>query len=411
MEEPFLFQFWMYCIFSEIIRLHWGIIVKGLYIQLDFSLDQIKEDTESGVARKIFYQIDAFKNNGIEMDVINPLMDRTSFIYKVERRLPVTVFQPTDEIIDRISTYNFIYIRNTVVMDKYIFLLLKKVKLKNPSMIILLEVPTYPYDTEISTGNKLGKKPLVMIDRHIRKNLCNYIDRVITFSSDDMIWNIPTIRISNAIDYNKIQRRKIIQEIEDAKIEIIACAQLRYWHGYDRALQGLAEYYDNSQKGQKNFMLHIVGDGDELIKYKKFITENRIENHVILHGSLYGSALNDIYERCVIGLDSMGRHRTGVFYNSSLKGKEYLAKGLLVVSGVTTELDYDEEYKYYLRVPADDSSVDFTKVAEWVDALLEKETLGEIQNKIMEYARQNFDYAVSMKKIIEYLKAEKTVSE
>lgn len=42
----------------------------------------------------------------------------------------------------------------------------------------------------------------------------------------------------------------------------------------------------------------------------------------------------------------MGRHRSGVSFNSSLKGKEYCAKGLIIVSGVKTELDLDGEFLY-----------------------------------------------------------------
>jgi hypothetical protein len=54
------------------------------------------------------------------------------------------------------------------------------------------------------------------------------------------------------------------------------------------------------------------------------------------------SSLNDIYNISDIAIDSLGRHRSNVMYNSTLKGKEYCAKGLPIVSGVKTEFDYDE---------------------------------------------------------------------
>ncbi|MFK5655764.1 hypothetical protein ACIA4K_04025 [Lactobacillus delbrueckii subsp. bulgaricus] len=56
--------------------------------------------------------------------------------------------------------------------------------------------------------------------------------------------------------------------------------------------------------------------------------------------------LDYYYNICDIGIDSMGRHRSNVYYNSSLKGKEYLAKGLPIVLGVTTELDYIKDFRF-----------------------------------------------------------------
>ena len=72
-----------------------------------------------------------------------------------------------------------------------------------------------------------------------------------------------------------------------------------------------------------------------------------------------------LYDKADIALDCMGRHRVGVYYNSSLKGKEYCAYGVPIISGVETELDQRKEFQYYLRVPADDTILDMDDIVNY----------------------------------------------
>ena len=135
------------------------------------------------------------------------------------------------------------------------------------------------------------------------------------------------------------------------------------------------------------------------------INKYKLNEKVFLLGPKFNKELDEIYNQCVIGLDSMGRHRSGVFYNSSLKGKEYTAKGLMIVSGVNTEFDYDENYKYYYRIPADDSPMDIESVVKFYEECTREKDLKEIQKKIVEYARKHFDFDVSMRPIIDYIES------
>lgn len=378
--------------------------MKGLYIQTLYLMNELRNDTEIGVARKISYQIRFFEENNIHMDMYNPFINRNRLVDKIERRLPFQLSSPERETIEFATSYDFIYIRNPKLMDGSLFLLLKRLKKRNPSIIILVEVPTFPYEHEMKDLRNIAKLPLIYNDKNIRKKFNCCVDRVVTYSNDSIIWGVPTIKISNAINYRESCRKKIMCELKDSTIEIIACAQLCFWHGYDRAIKGLSDYYKRKEQDRIRILLHIVGNGDELKNYKAIVSENHLEEWVIFHGSLHGDALDQIYDRCVIGLDSMGRHRSGVYYNSSLKSKEYLARGLMVISGVSTELDYDESFKYYMRIPADDSNLDFTVVVEWFNNLMQQESLDLIQTKIMDYAEKKFDYSVAMKPVLTFIK-------
>ena len=67
------------------------------------------------------------------------------------------------------------------------------------------------------------------------------VDRIYTYSEDNQIWGIPTICSSNGIDFDLVSIRKVEKKRES--INLIAVAGLAKWHGYDRILRGMGEYY------------------------------------------------------------------------------------------------------------------------------------------------------------------------
>lgn len=378
--------------------------MKGLYIA-HFAAEQLRQDTSDGIARKVYNQINNLKSHGFDMDYMQVKYDANR-IMEFDKWLPIPIPHPHAEIIEKAASNDFLYVRKPIFLEGYRYNLMADAKKKNSKLKILMEIPTYPYDNETKGLTKRKDMLRRWKDMILRSELRGIVDRIITFSRDKEIWGIPTINISNAIDYEKKKRKHIASMFDGATIECIACAQLCFWHGYDRAIKGMADYYSKSNSANRKYdiLLHVVGDGQDLHSYEELVKQNNLQDRVKLHGSMQGEALEEIYERCVIGLDSMGRHRSGVEYNSSLKGKEYLAKGLVIVSGVKTELDYDDNYKYYIRVPADDSNVDFNMIVVRFAEMLKSENLAQIQTNIMNYAKRNFDFPVAMCMVVDYLK-------
>ena len=65
-------------------------------------------------------------------------------------------------------------------------------KVKQKGVIKYIEIPTYPYDEE---GKESIKGRVVhFIDVHYRKKLHHYVDRIVTYSKDNFIFNIKTIK-------------------------------------------------------------------------------------------------------------------------------------------------------------------------------------------------------------------------
>ena len=372
--------------------------MKGIYLSTS-DLNQ----KESGVSKKIKMQLLNFQNHGIDMlapdfsgkkysKYINTIFALNThgpslFSYRLKK-----FFNETN-----LSEIDVIYIRKTS-LDSLSVKVLKTIKKVNPEIKILMEIPTYPYDQEY---DGFVKKLLLKKDKKYRGNLYSIIDRIITFSDDDFIFNIPTIRLSNSVDINKVKPKKVSNAINC--INIIAVAVFANWHGYDRFLYGLSSYYKNG--GDKKIILHLVGNGSELERYKDIVKDTQLEEHVVFYGKKSGDELDKIYDLCDIGLDSMGRHRSGINFNSSLKGKEYGAKGLPIISGVETELDSINDYKYYMRVPANDDKVDINEVLTFYTNIYNgEETKQEIINNIRNFTQKHFDVGISFKSVVDYIK-------
>lgn len=58
---------------------------------------------------------------------------------------------------------------------------------------------------------------------------------------------------------------------------------------------------------------------------------------------------------------------------------------------------------FYIRVPADETPVDFVSVVERVDIYLSSENIFDIPTKIMEYSKNKFDYEVALEPVKKYI--------
>ena len=299
------------------------------------------------------------------------------------------------KIFNQIESNSIVYMRY-VPLDLPIIYALKKLKRKNVK--IILEIPTYPFDGEKSN---LLFKILSFQDKLYRILLKKYISSIVTYSDDKYIWGIKAINISNGVDINDDYE---IKTVDSQTINMLAVASLAFWHGYDRVIQGLYNYYKNN--GKRKIYFHIVGDGRFVLDdYKKLVKNLNLDDYVVFYGRKSGKELDEIYNKCNLGIDSLGRHRSNVTYNSSIKGKEYLLKGLPIISGVKTELDNKDECSiFYFRVPADDSPVNMNDVISFFDIVYKNDSL-MVRNKIRNYAKANFDFSITFRPVIDYIKS------
>lgn len=273
--------------------------------------------------------------------------------------------------------------------------LLKELKLINCKSKVIIEIDTYPYDDRMNRSAKL--MAIGLIDKIFRKKMYKYVDKIATFSLDNVIFNIPCIHIINGVDMEAIKRRTCTCNIED--INIIAVSNMYVWHGYDRFIEGIKYYYENG--GRKNIILHLVGKGDEFIKYKEMVKEYNLENNVVFYGYKSGKDLDNIYDECDLAIETLGAHRNNLFLSSSLKSREYIARGIPIITSCEIDI-LDKNYKYLLTLPADESKIMMDEVIEFYDKLFKsKEDKEIIAEELRSYAYDKCDMDVAVKPIVE----------
>ena len=292
--------------------------------------------------------------------------------------------------------YDSVYIRYPE-SDLFFLRFLKAAK-KNESKIIV-EIPTFPYDLE---GNDSLKGRIIRIlDKSCRVYLKRYVDRIVTFSDDDEIFGIKTIRTINGIEFDSLSADCSDVDYKNVISAIAVSAMFRV-HGFDRFIEGLHNYYSNG--GLRTVQLKLVGNGDEYRAYQELVDRYSLNSNVLFLGVLHGKELEDAYAGCAVGVNSLAIHRQGLVFESTLKTKEYAAKGLPIVSSSYVDaFSAEGNKKYSFRIPADETPVDIDALIEFVDSIYESNNVKEIRARIREDAKSICDINITMKPIIGYL--------
>lgn len=357
-------------------------------------------DKANGISKKIHYQVKALKECGLDVRTCH--YDISSDGHRC--------WMVDDEIIADLGygmlaklrkRCNYSFISEYVLREKIKFVYIRSYHNANPFTIrmvkrmksqgakVVIEIPTYPYDQEYTT---LSMKCRLIIDRSFRYRMSNLLDGIVTFSNAEEIFGERTIRISNGIDFDAIPVKKEINNT-NSELHLIGVAEVHYWHGFDRLINGLAEYYRTNPNYKVYF--HIVGplSGErERQEILPIIRNNGLEPYVILHGPLHGVALNSQFEQADFAIGSLGRHRSGITYIKTLKNREYAARGLAFTYSETDE-DFDC-MPYVYKVQPDESPVNIQKLVDFQHSLNIKPV--EIRESV-----RPLSWVAQMKKVID----------
>lgn len=242
---------------------------------------------------------------------------------------------------------DFIYMRHQGA-SPMLLLALAMLRWRHPGLAVVVEFPSWPYDTEART---LREKFLRGLDRLSRKYLRRVVDRILTFSREGEILGIRTIQTDNGVDLARFTL--LPKKVPDGKLRLLGLANLSFWHGYDRVIDGIAAYYAGG--GKVDIQFDVVGVGSELPRLKALAERHDLVERVHFHGLRRGAELEAIMARADIGISSIGMHRLEVD-TSNLKSREFCARGLPFVIGYD-DRDFPPGTAFAHQVPADDSAV------------------------------------------------------
>ena len=368
---------------------------KGYYIVTkDMRSDEL---ADPGVYKKIQSQLKFFAKS-FEVSLIEAYY-KTNWLRKLLSRLPL--FPNLFSINKRKYNWDvdFIYFRLNMG-DRHIIRFFRYVKKVNPVCKIIVELPDYPMSWN-SFLRKWHQKPFIFKHRYCENRLHKYVDRIVTFSPFNQIYGIPTIITENGVDIDSVKPRCLKRE-GDGAIHVISVSTMLYWQGIDRFLLGMADYYKNERNPK--IVLHLVGDGQSRKEYETIVERNNLFQFVIFHGTKIGQDLDDIYDICDVGLAEIGRFRVqkNQKRSTSIKVREYWAKGLpIICSSRINEPDNSIE-KYVFHVPEDDSPVNISAFVKFYHDC-NANGMSFTSNEIRSFAVRYCSYDKTMSPIINYI--------
>lgn len=260
-------------------------------------------------------------------------------------------------------------------------------KLKKAGIHSVTEIPTYPYDDEFKNFDWKARWGL-KIDQLFRHRLYQQMDALVTFSDAERIFGQRTIRISNGVDFDSIPLHHPPLNLERAggeALHLIGVAEVHDWHGFDRVMTGIGEYYRQKQtalatphslrenSNKPDVFFHVVGGVHPNRMNNVFapiINKYGIQDNVIFHGQLFGDELTKVFNQCQFAIGSLGRHRSGITVIKTLKNREYATRGIPFIYS-EQDSDFDPQ-PYVLKAPADESPVDIQQIVDFMDGFTMK---------------------------------------
>ncbi len=333
---------------------------------------------ESGISKKIHYQVKGLRQNGHEVHLcyydFDPRGHRCRYVgnkviadYGTGALAAIRSRTQLDCIYNycAVNAIEMVYARSFMNASPILVRLFHK--LNKRGIKCITEIPTYPYDSEFK-GYPLKYKIPLYIDKLFRKALAKKMEAIVTFSNEETIFGKRTICISNGIDLDSIP---IHNPKKQNDIHLIAVAEIHYWHGFDRLVAGMGEYYKLNPDARKVFF-HVVGWEDDrgttsngYLTVEQTAKKYNIGQYVVNHGKLFGDKLDEVFNQCVFAIGSLGRHRSGITNIKTLKNREYAARG---IPFIYSETDNDFEDKpYIIKAPADESPVNIRQIIDFID--------------------------------------------
>lgn len=289
--------------------------------------------------------------------------------------------------------FDFVYYRNCAAWPSTVKFAnqIKKQKIK-----LLYEVPTYLANTKEKSQSFL-RSVYNKISNSWEKKLIGVSDLILLIGdpAPHLFHGKPAMSIFNGISLQAMPARKPVND--ENCIHLLALSSMCEWHGYDRLILSLANY-----RGDAKVQIHMVGknDGGCLEKWKNLAKEQGLEEQVIFHGSMYGTDLDQMFDLCDVGINSLGMYRKGIDSTSELKTREYIARGLPFVRSVRDEMIDELDQDLYMTVANDDSIPSMEEIVAFAQKMRQDDSAAM---RLRKYASEKMTWESQYKKVFDFV--------
>lgn len=158
-------------------------------------------------------------------------------------------------------------------------------------------------------------------------------------------------------------------------LRFVNCSYLHYWHGIDRILDSLSIYInDSSTTKSKIHRVHfdIIGDGPELEKLIKKVSDLKLNNFVTFYGKLDFEQSVKIISAANIGIGTLGSSRVNLREGSPLKHRDYFVCGIPFILDLE-DPDFSSNCDFVYRISNPGiQSLDLSDIINWYLTLYSK---------------------------------------
>ena len=280
----------------------------------------------------------------------------------------------------------------------------------NGARTVVIELPNYPYLLDYVksvNGVRPFRKRLparlrvlgtAAEDRLSAMRLSGLVDAVALIGNGaDRFFGVKAINISNGVDVDAMS--VVPPKDGEREIVLIGVAGTLWWQGYDRILAGMDQYKKvKTERDPAIRFILVGGDAKEMPDFLSLVRRYGLENDVECPGFRKGEALDALYARADLGVSKLGCYRRGLSSCSSLKAREYCAKGLPFLYTCEDSLA-DENVDFALQVPNDDSPVDMMRVVRFVRRCRLNRNLAQEERL---FARSHFDWVSILKTVLDF---------
>ncbi|QAY66763.1 glycosyltransferase [Paenibacillus protaetiae] len=273
-----------------------------------------------------------------------------------------------------------VYIRNIQPITLDVVKFIKFISKSNHK--IYWEIPTY----------SKNKEKELSFNNFMHKYISTYLTGNVAIAAEEGLNKKGYIFTTNGVNSKNIRMKR---NADHQNFNLVCVATFDYWHGYDRLIEGLNNYYKNNNN-YRTVSLHMVGNGN-LQPLKDLVEKHNLGKYVTFHGVLVGEKLDDLFDQMDIAVGNLGFHRVGVYADTSIKIREYCARGIPFVTALK-DSDFPSEFIYRKKVPADESAIDIVSIIEFYDKLNQSQ---DYSNVMRLFACNNLSWEMKMKFILE----------
>lgn len=283
---------------------------------------------------------------------------------------------------------DMVYVRRIVPLNPWLMRVLSWIKKRG--IKIIYEYPSHPWKNEMI---KSGRKVFYLLDCFYYKRLIRLVD-IITYMGVYLGDDSKFLKLSNAVD---VMTFPVHKKRNTKDVALIGVAHLAYYHGYDRVIRGMGEYYASNPK--RDVLFHIVGPVDAGLGLEMLAEECGVAEKVIFHGFQSGKDLDLLFDYADIGVECLAMFRRDseeTAVSGSLKSREYLARGVPFIMSGKMDIPV-KELEFIFELVESEECVNISKILEWYD------NLKQTPENIRAYAIQNLSWTYQMEKVLKKL--------